>query len=59
LIGNPEGKRPLGRPRHMWEDNYKIYIKEIGRDDMDSIEEAEDRDQWMAVVNKVMKFRVQ
>jgi hypothetical protein len=54
LVGNPKGKKPLGRPRRRWVDN----IKEIGWDGMDWIDLAEDRDQWMAFVNTVMRLRV-
>jgi hypothetical protein len=51
-------KRPLGRPRTRWVDNIKIYLREIGWDGMDWIDLAQDRDQWKAVVNTVMNFRV-
>jgi hypothetical protein len=54
LMGKPEGKRPLGRPRHRWVDN----IREIGSDGMDWIDLAQDRDQWRALVNTVMNLRV-
>jgi hypothetical protein len=57
-VGNPEGKRPLGRPRRRWVDNIKIDLREIGLDDMDWIELAQDRDQWRALVNTVMNLRV-
>jgi hypothetical protein len=56
LVGKPEGKRPLGRPRRRWEDNIKMDLREIGWGGMDWIELAEDMDQWRAVVNTVMKF---
>jgi hypothetical protein len=56
LVGNPEGKRPLGRPRRRWVYNIKMDIREIGRGDMDWIELAEDTDQWRALVNTVMNF---
>jgi hypothetical protein len=54
LVGNPEGKRPLGRSRHMWVDN----IRAIGWDGMDWIDLAQNRDQWRALVNTVMNLRV-
>jgi len=57
LVGNPEGKRPLGRPRHRWEDNIKIDLGEVGGGG-DWMELAQDRDRWRALVNKVMNFRV-
>jgi hypothetical protein len=49
LVGKPEGKRPLGRPRRRWVDNIKIDLREIGRDGMDWIDEAQDRDQRRAL----------
>jgi hypothetical protein len=58
LVGKPEGKRPLGRPIHRWEDNIKIDLREIGWSGMDWIDLAEDRDQWRALVNTVMNVRV-
>jgi hypothetical protein len=58
LVGKPEGKRPLGRPRRRWVDNIKMDLGEIGRDGRDWIELAEDRDQWRALVNTVIKLRV-
>jgi hypothetical protein len=58
LVGNPEGKRPLGRPRHRWVDNIKIDLREIGWDGMDWIDLAQDRDQWRAHVNAIMNLRV-
>jgi hypothetical protein len=58
LVGKPEGKRPLGRPRHRWMDNIKMDLREIGSDCMDWIELAQDRDQWRALVNTVMNLRV-
>jgi hypothetical protein len=57
-VGKPEGKRPLGRPRRRWVDNIKMDLREIGWDDMDWIDLAQDRDQWRALVNKVMNLRV-
>jgi hypothetical protein len=58
LVGNPEGKRPLGRPRRRWVDNIKMDLREIGWDGMDWIDLAQDRDQWRALVNAVINFRV-
>jgi hypothetical protein len=58
LVGNPEEKGPLGRPGHRWVDNIKIDLREIGWGGMDWIDLAQDRDQWRALVNTVMKLRV-
>jgi hypothetical protein len=58
LVGNPEGKRPLGRPRRNWEDNIKIDLREIGWAGMAWIDLAQDRDQWRALVNTVMNLLV-
>jgi hypothetical protein len=58
LVGNTEGKRPLGRPRRRCVDNIKIDLRERGWDDMDWIDLAQDRDQWRALVNAVMNIRV-
>jgi hypothetical protein len=57
-VGKPEGKRPLGRPRHRWEDNIKIDLREIGWGGMDWIDLAQDRDQSRALVNAVMNLWV-
>jgi hypothetical protein len=57
LVGKPEGKRPLGRPRRMWVDNIKMDLGEIGWDGMDWIELAQDRDQWRALENTVTNLR--
>jgi len=57
LVGKPEGKRPLGRPRRRWEDNIKMALWEVGRGG-DWMELAQDRDRWRALVNTVMNFRV-
>jgi hypothetical protein len=46
LVGRPEGRRPLGRPRHRWQDNIKMDLKEIGFGDVDCIHLARDRDRW-------------
>jgi len=58
LVGKPEGKRPLGRPRRKWEDNIKIDLQEVGCGVMDWIELAQDRDRLRALVSAVMNFRV-
>jgi hypothetical protein len=57
-VGKPEGKRPLGRPRHKWVDNIKIDLGGTGWDVMDLIDLAQDRDQRRALVSTVMKLRV-
>ena len=57
LVGKPEGKRPLGRPRRRWEDNIKIDLQEVGGGG-DWMELAQYRDRWRALVNTVMNFRV-
>jgi hypothetical protein len=58
LVGEPEGKRPLGRPRRRWEDNIKRGLQEVGCEVVDWIELAQDRNKWRALVNTVMDFRV-
>ena len=58
LVGKPEGKRPLGRPRHRWEDNIKMGSTEVGCVGMDWIDLAQDRDMWRALVNAVMNLWV-
>jgi len=58
LVGKPEGRRPLGRPRRRWEDNIKMDLQELGCKGMDWIELAEDRDRWRALVNVVINLRV-
>jgi hypothetical protein len=58
LMGNPEGKSSLGRPRRRWVDNIKKNLREIGWDGGDWIDLAQDRDQWRALVNTVMNLRV-
>ena len=58
LVGKPEVKRPLGRPRRRWEDSIKMDLQEVGRDCGDWMELARDRDRWRALVSTVMKFGV-
>jgi hypothetical protein len=56
LVGKPEGKRPIGRPRHRWVDNIKMDLLEIGWGGVDWIGLAQDRDRWRALVNAVTNF---
>jgi hypothetical protein len=58
LVGKPEGRRPLGRPRHRWEDGVRMDIREIGLGGVNWIRLAQDRDRWRAVVSAVMNLRV-
>ena len=58
LVGKPEGKRTLGRPRRRWEDNTKTNLQEVGCNNMDWIELAQDRDRWRALVTAVMNLQV-
>jgi hypothetical protein len=58
LVGKPEGKRPLGRPRCRWVDNIKMDLLEIGLNVVDWIGLAQDRYRWRALVNSVMNLRV-
>jgi hypothetical protein len=58
LVGKPEGRRPLGRPRRRWEDNIKMDLRETEFGDMVWIHWAQDRDRWWALVNTVMNLRV-
>jgi len=58
LMGRPEGKRSLGRPRRRWGDNIKMDLQEVGRGWEDWMELAQDRDRWRALVSTVMNFRV-
>ena len=58
MVGKPEGKRPLGRPRRRWEDNIKVDLQEEEYGGMDWIELAQGRDRWQTLVKAVMNFRV-
>jgi hypothetical protein len=58
LVGKPEGKRPLGGPRHRWQDNIKMSLQKVGCRGMEWIELAQDRDRWWALVNVVMNLQV-
>jgi hypothetical protein len=58
LVGRPEGKRPLGRPRRRWKDNIKIDLREMGKDGVNWIHLAQDKVQWRAFVSTVMNLRV-
>jgi hypothetical protein len=58
LVGRPEVRRPLERPRHKWEDNIKMNLQEVGWGGMDWIELAQGRDRWFALVNAVMNVQV-
>ncbi|KAJ4435542.1 hypothetical protein ANN_18158 [Periplaneta americana] len=57
LVGRPEEKRPLGRPRRRWEDNIKMDLREVGYDDREWMNLAQDRDQWLAYVRAAMNLR--
>jgi hypothetical protein len=58
LVGKPEGKRPLGRPRRRWEDGIRMRLREIGLGGMDWFRLAQDTDPWLSVVSAVMNLRV-
>jgi len=58
LVGKPEGKRPLGRPRRRWVDNIRMDLQEVGYGYMDWIALAQDRDRWQTLVSAVMNLRV-
>jgi hypothetical protein len=58
LVGKPEGRRPLGRPRRRWEDGIRMDLREIGLGDVDWIRLVQDRDRWRAVVSAVMNLGV-
>jgi hypothetical protein len=58
LVGKPDGKRPLGRPRRRWVDNIRMDLGEVGWGDVDWIDLAKDRNKWRALVNSVLNLRV-
>jgi hypothetical protein len=58
LVGKPDSKRPLGKPRRRWEDNIKMDLQEVGCEGMDWIELAQDRDRLRALMTAIMKLRV-
>jgi hypothetical protein len=58
LVGKPERKRPLERPRHRWVHNIRMYLGEVGWGDVDWISLAQDRNRWRALVNTVLNLRV-
>jgi hypothetical protein len=58
LVGKPDGKRPLGRPRRRWGGTIKMYLREVGWDGRDWIDLAQDRDRWRAYVNAVMNLQL-
>ena len=58
MVGKPEGRRPLGRPRHRWEDNFKMDLQEVGGGCGDWMELTQDRDSWRVLVSTVRNFRV-
>jgi hypothetical protein len=58
LVGRPEGRRPLGRPMHRWEDNIKMDLQEVGWEGVVWMDMAQDRNRWRALVNAVMNLRI-
>jgi len=58
FVGKPEGRRPLRRPRHRWEDNIRMDLREVGCECVDWMELAQDRERWCALVSAVMNLRV-
>jgi len=58
LVGRLRGKRPLGKPRHRWEDDIKMDLQEVGCGGMDCIELTQDMERWRALVSAVMNLRV-
>jgi hypothetical protein len=57
-VREPEGRRPLGRPRRRWENNIKMYLQKVGCEGMDWIEQFQDSDRWRALVNALINFRI-
>jgi hypothetical protein len=57
LVGKLEGKRPIGRPRRRWKDNFRMDLREIGCEGVDWIDLPQDRDKWRAVVKAIMNLR--
>jgi hypothetical protein len=58
LVGKPEGRRPLGRPRRRWEDGFRMDLREIGLEGVDWIRLPQGRDRWRSVVSAVMNIRI-
>jgi hypothetical protein len=58
LVGRPEGKKPLGRPRRRWEDNIKLDVQDVGCRSMDWVDLAQNRDSWRTDVHAVMNLRL-
>ena len=58
LTGKPTGKRPLGRPRHKWEDNIRMNLKKIGINTRNWVDSGQNRDYWRALVNAALNLRV-
>ena len=58
LTGKPTGKRPLGRPRRRWEDNFRMYLQEIGISAGNWVDSTQDRNYWRALVNAALNLRV-
>ena len=58
LTGKPTGKRPLGRPRRKWEDNIRMDLEEIGINEGNLVDSAQDRDYWRALVNAALNLRI-
>jgi hypothetical protein len=58
LVGKPEGRRPLGRPRRRWEDNLEMDLREVGGGGADGVDLAQDRDRWRALVYTAINLRV-
>jgi hypothetical protein len=58
LVRKPEGKRPLGRPRHRWKDNINLDLQDVGCEGMDWIDVTQDRERWRALVNAAINLRI-